>query len=121
MTGTTPTMGSREAVARDGLTVHVADAPPRSRFEATVNGALAAYTEYVLTDSHVDFVHTVTEPDWGGRGIASVLAQGALGLVRTAGRRAIPHCPFIAAYIHRHREFADLVDEEHQHLIRPAS
>lgn len=122
MTEPSTTLGSSTALTRDGLSVVVADAPARSRVEATVDGTLAAYTEYVPSDeAHVDFVHTVTEPDWSGRGIASILAHEALGLVRAANRRVIPHCPFIATYIHRHEEFADLVDEEHKSLLRPAS
>lgn len=63
----------------------------------------------------------MTEPGWEGRGSASALAQGALDLVRAGGRRVIPHCPFISAYLHRHSELADLVDAEHRSLIRPAS
>ena len=121
MTEAPASMGSCTAHTRSGEEVHVADTFVRSRFEATAEDSLAAYAEYILREEHVDFIHTVTEAGWEGRGIASALAEGALDLVRRANRRVIPHCPFISAYIHRHSEFADLVDDEHRSLIRPPS
>jgi predicted GNAT family acetyltransferase len=112
-------LGRLERTTRDGLAVTVVDVPEASRFEARVDDTVAAYAEYTLDGDHVVFVHTLTEPDWGGRGIASVLAAGAIELVRAAGRRVVPRCPFIADWIHRHPEAADLVDHRHQRLIRP--
>jgi predicted GNAT family acetyltransferase len=114
-----PSLGRLERATRDGLEVTVIDVPDASRFEARVDETVAAYAQYTLDGDHVVFVHTVTEPDWGGRGIGSALASGALELVRTAGRRVVPRCPFIADWIHRHPDAADLVDHRHRRLIRP--
>ena len=104
---------------RDDLAVVITDMPGASRFEASVDGVVAAYAEYTLDGRHVVFTHTLTEPDWGGRGVGSALASGALELVATAGRRVVPRCPFIADHLHRHPELAHLVDERHRRLIRP--
>lgn len=121
MTAASAGMGSSTRQTRDGLDVQISDVGERTRFEATVDGELAAFAQYKLRGDHVDFVHTLTESGWEGRGIASVLAEAALDLVREADRRAIPHCPFISAYIHRHTEYTDLVDERDRRLIRPSS
>jgi predicted GNAT family acetyltransferase len=91
-------LGRLERTTRDGLAVTVVDVPDASRFEARVDDTVAAYAQYTLDGDHVVFVHTVTEPDWGGRGIGSALAAGAL---------------------ERHPDAADLVDHRHQRLIRP--
>ena len=44
-----------------------------------------------------------------GRGIASKLAKTALDYSRAEGLTVVPLCPFIASYIERHPEYADLV------------
>jgi uncharacterized protein len=106
---------------RAGDEVAVSDVPERSRYEGRVGGELAAYVEYRDEDGQVALVHTITEPAWQGRGIASALAAGVLELVRASGRGLVPYCPFIADYLHRHPDQADLVDEPHRHLIRPRS
>ena len=43
-------------------------------------------------------------------GVASHLAQVALDDARAQGLRVIPRCPFVADYIARHPEYADLVE-----------
>jgi predicted GNAT family acetyltransferase len=35
--------------------------------------------------------------------------QGALDDIRARGLRVVPFCPFVAGYIRRHSEYADLV------------
>ena len=42
------------------------------------------------------------------------VARAALDDVRRQGRQVTPVCPFIAAYIKRHPEYIDLVDEAHR-------
>ena len=58
------------------------------------------------------FTHTEIGQAFGGRGLGGVLAAGALDAVRAEGARAVPLCPFVAAYIDKHPAYADLVDHE---------
>ena len=91
--------------------VEVVDAPDLGRFEIHVDGVLAGFAEYVLPDAgHVDFVHTEIGDAYAGQGLAGRLAAAALTAVRASGRRAIPHCPFIAGYIRKHPEYEDITD-----------
>jgi len=53
--------------------------------------------------------HTVVEPEFEGRGVGGRLARGALDLIRSSGSRVVPLCTFMAAYIERHPDYADLV------------
>jgi hypothetical protein len=56
-------------------------------------------------------LHTVIDPDYEGHGVGSALARGALDDVRARGMSVVARCPFIAEYITRHDEYADLLDK----------
>jgi predicted GNAT family acetyltransferase len=47
-----------------------------------------------------------------GKGIGNALAAAALDYARSEGLRVVPRCEFIAAFIRRHREYQDLVDDD---------
>jgi len=44
-----------------------------------------------------------------GRGIGSALARGLLDLARAQKLKVKPLCPFVAGYIKKHPEYADLL------------
>ena len=83
--------------------------PERSRYEVYVDGELAGHTRYERTPDAVNFVHTEVDPRFEGHGLGSRLAKGALDDVRASGGRIVATCPFIAAYVRRHPELADLL------------
>jgi predicted GNAT family acetyltransferase len=58
--------------------------------------------------------HTVVLTVFEGRGVGSALARAVLGRARAEGRKVIPTCPFIAAYIQKHPEWHDIVHETHR-------
>src|SRR5687767_343539 len=89
--------------------VEVRDVPGERRFEALVDGAVAGWSRYVRRPDRVVFLHTEVEPAFEGQGVGSALARGALDQVRAEGLLAEPRCPFVAAWLQRHREYADLV------------
>jgi uncharacterized protein len=94
----------------DAAAVTVQDAPERTRYEITVDGALAGFAVYEdRADGVRVFTHTEVSDAYEGRGIGSALARGALDDVRTSGRRLVPRCPFIAAFIRRHPDYGDVV------------
>ena len=57
----------------------------------------------------ITFIHTEVPPELGGRGIGSILVQGALDQVRAAGWKVIAECPFVKAWIGKHSEHRDLL------------
>ncbi|MDT0328522.1 GNAT family N-acetyltransferase [Nocardiopsis lambiniae] len=93
------------------MAVEVNDAPAVKRYEARVDGAseVAGVAQYIRTDELVAFVHTEVAPEYEGRGVGSALVRTALDETRAAGLRALPTCPFFAAWISRHPEYQDLV------------
>ena len=74
-----------------------------------LDGRVVGISQYSLTDDVITFLHTEVDPSGKGKGIGSRLAAGALDDVRRRGLRVVARCPFIAAYIKRHRDYADLL------------
>jgi len=89
----------------------VVDNPDERRYEAHLDGRVAAIAEYRLARERIIFFHTEVDPAFEGRGVGSRLARAVLDDARARGLRVTPKCPFIAAYIRRHPEYADLVSD----------
>jgi predicted GNAT family acetyltransferase len=85
----------------------VRDNTSLNRFELDVEGAVA-FANYRVTPQAVIITHTETPRGLRGRGIASELVRGALDLIRADGRKVIAGCGFVADYLRKHPEFADL-------------
>ena len=84
--------------------------PQARRYEAHLDGELAGFAEYQLTDALVIFTHTEVGEKFEGKGVGSALARFALDDVRGSGeRRVLPLCPFIKGWIGKHRDYVDLV------------
>ena len=86
----------------------VTDNATKQRYELDVDGHIA-YVEYHLSPGKIDFVHTIVPKELGGRGIGSILAKGALEAARARGLKVIATCPFIAGYIGKNQNYADLL------------
>jgi len=87
----------------------VADNPSANRFEITVDGVVAGYSEYQRTDGEIEFTHTVVDDAYEGQGLGSTMVRAALDEVRRDGVQVVPSCPFVKKYIQRHDEYSDLV------------
>jgi predicted GNAT family acetyltransferase len=92
--------------------VVVIDNARENRFEATVDGALAGSAYYRRTGDRVVFTHTVVDPAWGGRGVGTALARGALDAVVASGGVIVARCPFIAAYVRSHPDYLSSVEPD---------
>ena len=92
------------------MTVEVTRNDDAARYEAYVDGVLAGFAEYQLTDQLVVFTHTEVLPAFEGQGVGSALARAALDDVRDAGvRKVLPLCPFISGWIGKHPDYQPLV------------
>lgn len=79
-----------------------------NRYEIAIKGHLAV-AEYVMQDGKQVLTHTLVPPELRGRGLAEALVRTALNDARAAGRRVVPACSYVARFIEKNREFADLV------------
>ena len=59
-------------------------------------------------------VHTEIDPAFEGHGLGSHLAAGALDDARQRGLTVVPLCPFVTAYLRRHHEQLDVVEEPYR-------
>jgi predicted GNAT family acetyltransferase len=98
--------------ADDGMAddrVAVADNPTQRRFDISVDGRLAGSTFYHDRGQTRSFTHTEIDPAFEGHGLASRLIRTALDDARASGRSVLPFCPFVRAFIAKHRDYLDLV------------
>jgi len=81
-----------------------------SRFEADLDGRLAvcAYREQ---GGVLQLTHTEVPPTLQGRGIAAALVRETLAWARQEGLRVRPLCSYVAAYMRRHPETRDLLED----------
>lgn len=79
----------------------------KNRFELDIDDHIA-HVDYQLSPGAITLVHTEVPKELGGRGIGSILAKAVLENVRSAGLKVEARCEFIAGYIKKHPEFADL-------------
>jgi predicted GNAT family acetyltransferase len=82
-------------------------------YEALVDDEVIGTIVYDQTGSRMVFRHTIVEPEFRNRGIASTLAKTALDDVRAKGMKLSNYCGFVAEFIDAHPEYADLLDAEH--------
>jgi len=90
------------------MTDIVRDNPARNRFELQTAAGLAL-ANYRRDDMTITITHTEVPRAVEGRGIGSKLVKGMLDQIRQEGRKVVPRCSFVAAYIGRHPEYRDLV------------
>lgn len=104
------------------MQVTVEDATDRKRYEARVDGDLAAVAEYIRTAELVVFTHTEVLAGHEGRGIASDLVRQALDDVRGQGLLVLPLCPFVATWMARHSEgYGDLEYRSRTTITAPSA
>ena len=90
----------------------VVDNPERHRYELRVGETVAGVVQYATEPGTIVLVHTEIAPSVEGEGLGSKLVAGALDDIRARGLEVVPLCPFAAAYIERHPEYADLVERD---------
>jgi hypothetical protein len=86
----------------------VRDNTERHRFELDADGHVA-FSNYKRDGGVITIMHTEVPAALNGRGIGSALVRGLLDLVRAQGLKVIAVCPFVAGYIAKHPEYADLL------------
>ena len=91
------------------MSTDVTHNPDESRYEIHVDGTLAGYTVAEQRDGVVVFPHTVVFDEFEGKGLAGTLVSGALDDVRERGLKIEAVCPYVARYVAKHDQYADLV------------
>jgi hypothetical protein len=64
------------------------------------------------------FFHTEIGDAFAGQGLGAQLVQQALLDVRESGKRIVPVCPYVAKFLKKHAEFADITDPVTPDVLR---
>jgi predicted GNAT family acetyltransferase len=89
--------------------VEVVHQPERNRFQILVDGSPIGMSTYRDEPGRRVFLHTEVDVAQEGKGYGRRLATDALDSTRAAGLQVRPLCPFIASFIRRNRQYADLL------------
>lgn len=81
------------------------------RYELELEGAVRGSASYEEDGDRQVFTHTEIDDSLEGRGLGSLLLRECLEDARRRGKRVVPQCPFVAAYIERHPQWRELVDD----------
>lgn len=81
----------------------------RARYEVRDGDQVLGFAMFREEPGRTVFTHTVVRPEFEGRGIGSELARHVIEATVAEGRSVVPECPFIAAYLEEHPEYADSV------------
>ncbi|WP_120523027.1 GNAT family N-acetyltransferase [Arthrobacter celericrescens] len=97
----------------------VQDRPEESRYVLIDRGTDGSTQDVIGEESYVDvdadgaiqrvLFHTGVSEDYAGQGLASVLVRAAVEDVIGAGYAVVPVCPYVAAWLPKHPEYADSV------------
>lgn len=83
--------------------------PEQNRYEIHSGATLVGFAEYLHSEGLITFTHTEVDDAFEGQGMGSKLIRGALDAVREdGGRKVLPVCPFVKAWMQKHPEYLDL-------------
>jgi predicted GNAT family acetyltransferase len=78
------------------------------RFELHVEGKTAVLDYEERGDSVLAFTHTFVPAELRGRNIAAILTRYALEDAGRQGKKVAPQCSYVAVFMERNKEYADL-------------
>jgi predicted GNAT family acetyltransferase len=79
------------------------------RFTVAADGGTAVLAYAPAGTGLVELYSTYVPPAGRGRGIAAQLVEAAVEYARAEGLRIVPSCWYVAQWLRRHPEHADLV------------
>lgn len=81
------------------------------RYELHLDGKVAVLAYEPQGEQVVAFTHTFVPPELRGKNVAAILTGFALEDVRSQGKKVVPQCSYVAAFLERNKEYADLAAE----------
>lgn len=78
------------------------------RFELSIEGHVAVLDYVEQGENVLVFNHTFVPTELRGRNVAAILTKFALDDARRQGKKVVPQCSYVAAYLERNKEYADL-------------
>jgi predicted GNAT family acetyltransferase len=79
-------------------------------YTIAVDGKTVGHTAVADRDNQRVFYHTQIDGEFGGRGLATILAREALAASRADGKRVVAVCEMVAGVLKKHPQFDDIAD-----------
>ncbi|UMB69829.1 GNAT family N-acetyltransferase [Mycobacterium paraterrae] len=92
--------------------------PADGKYTVAVDGQTVGLTAFADRNGQRVFYHTEVDPQYGGRGLATIVIGEALKATRADGKRIVPVCPTVADYVKKHPEFAEITDKPTPDILR---
>ena len=95
------------------MSIEVRNDTEAGRYVIEADGVEVGFTEYHLRSGSIYFfVHTTIHDGFAGQGMGKRLAKAAMANVRTNGGSVVPLCPYIAAWLEKNPDYADLINHK---------
>jgi predicted GNAT family acetyltransferase len=88
-------------------------------YEAILDGRVVGLIVYECRDSRMVFRHTIVDPGYRGRGIATELVRAALDDLISHGLTLTNYCGFIDSFIAANPGYAKVVDKHQPGHVAP--
>jgi len=85
--------------------------PDQNRFESWVEG-YPSKLDYIRDGKNFVITHVGVHPELRGQGVAARMVEVSLEYAKEKSLRVIPMCSYAAAYMRRHPEYAELMNQE---------
>ncbi|MBF6623414.1 MAG: N-acetyltransferase [Pseudomonas stutzeri] len=83
----------------------------QQRYVLEINGQLLGFAQYHEEGDRQIFTHTEIDDSLSGKGMGSMLVRESLDDARQRGKRIVPACEFIGAYVKKHPDWNDLLEQ----------
>lgn len=82
----------------------------KKRFEIEIDGHFA-FINFTETQNQISLNHTEVEKELEGKGAATAVIEKTLENIEKSGKKLLPFCPLVFAYIKRHPDWIRIVDK----------
>ena len=91
--------------------LHITHNSGKNRFETLIDD-YPSKLDYIRDGKNFVITHVGVHPELRGQGVAGRLVEVSLEYAKEESLRVIPMCSYAAAYIRRHPEYAELMNQE---------
>ena len=105
-------------MATDNTGAETTVSAAKGKYTIAVDGETVGLAAVADRGNQRVFYHTEVDERCGGRGLATILVADALAATRADGKRVVPVCPMVAAFIKKHPEFSDMTDKATPEILR---
>src|SRR5262249_23031358 len=86
------------------------------RLELDIDGNIA-FIEHRFIGDRLILIHTEVPPELEGKGVGTAIVTKALQFAKDNNYKIVPICPFVNAYLKRHKEWNDIIAPDSERFL----